>query len=931
MANDKEDEGISIPRLRRQDILNGFKSLRYETKYKALVLDHRSAHILAENLNTRNLDKLNIKKPYLQIKSAKEYQDIDAIYFLTPSFESVNDLIKDFSVDPTTTASGNPHGKYFRSAYVFFTSAVSLGLLKYLGRNEQVSRNIRAVMQLQVEFETFEQKVFITRLGNCPMYRMYSPHMASSSSSSTAISRGNNNGDGGFKNVELQFISKKIANFFELLKVLPSVRYFAPDKSVVPACRAHRLSQFVADELEERRKVTTSVLNSPKAKEYQSELIIVDRSVDPLAPVLHEFTYQAMVYDLLDINDENEFIYMNHDGKARKNKIKYHDPIWKKYGKLHICDAHPLITKEFNKFMDDNPELVDFEAGKRRGGRQLQKLVNKIEELHSKKRLFSLHVSLVQTCLKMYKKLKLNEIARIEQNLVMGETGSFEPYTKETALEDIRKTLSHLRQLKPATVKAIRKSMKKLDKIPSTKDQNFVTLVRHIKLEILDLVTINQNAIRLLMIYMLVHQVPQEKIMELIYEYEFDVDNLKIFDIRGFIKRLKEKRKAGKHPDGNGGEVSSSDESMISLQGGALKLKDPGSVSKEQLIIELKAIKKLIDINGLMALRNLKFMMRRSYISQVLYEIRNNKNNNDGDQGGSAFTFSNIVSLFTESDDDDDDGNEDGEVVYELSRYKPSIKSILHHSLLGKLNAQLFPPMEPSSERYSESSSRSSNSHNSSGDNTNVNEDIKSPPSSVVGSFMSMISGKTPASEFFQTLTTPTTANSTTNAAAAANTTTTDQSKTNSGGGGGGLISWFSTVSGSTSASPDPKESSDTTAPKEIPKSHPRVILFVIGGITMSEVRTAYELRKQHNCEVLVGSTHILTPSRYLNELAILRDNPVVLGGRQVNMSNSCYQLGYGAPAGIVFDPITPYLPKNVIPRSVIMSRAQNMRNRPSL
>ena len=35
----------------------------------------------------------------------------------------------------------------------------------------------------------------------------------------------------------------------------------------------------------------------------QSMLFVVDRSMDPVAPFLHEFTYQAMVNDLLEVED----------------------------------------------------------------------------------------------------------------------------------------------------------------------------------------------------------------------------------------------------------------------------------------------------------------------------------------------------------------------------------------------------------------------------------------------------------------------------------------------------------------------------------------------------------------------------------------------------------------------------------------------------
>lgn len=35
----------------------------------------------------------------------------------------------------------------------------------------------------------------------------------------------------------------------------------------------------------------------------KSILFVVDRSMDPVAPFLHEFTYQAMVNDLLPVED----------------------------------------------------------------------------------------------------------------------------------------------------------------------------------------------------------------------------------------------------------------------------------------------------------------------------------------------------------------------------------------------------------------------------------------------------------------------------------------------------------------------------------------------------------------------------------------------------------------------------------------------------
>jgi len=57
-----------------------------------------------------------------------------------------------------------------------------------------------------------------------------------------------------------------------------------------------------------------------------------------------------------------------------------------------------------------------------------------------------------------------------------------------------------------------------------------------------------------------------------------------------------------------------------------------------------------------------------------------------------------------------------------------------------------------------------------------------------------------------------------------------------------------------------------------------RVIVFMAGGATLSEVRACYEISKSSVRDVFLGTSHILTPDGFLTQLKALKDGREKLG-----------------------------------------------------
>lgn len=69
------------------------------------------------------------------------------------------------------------------------------------------------------------------------------------------------------------------------------------------------LAFMVQQHLDEHKKANPDFPKPAESPRPRGTLIVTDRSMDTVAPLLHEFTYQAMANDLLPIEDGTSYRY----------------------------------------------------------------------------------------------------------------------------------------------------------------------------------------------------------------------------------------------------------------------------------------------------------------------------------------------------------------------------------------------------------------------------------------------------------------------------------------------------------------------------------------------------------------------------------------------------------------------------------------------
>lgn len=175
------------------------------------------------------------------------------------------------------------------------------------------------------------------------------------------------------------------------------------------------LAKFVQDELDLYAKFHQDF--PPVTTRPRGVLYITDRSLDLAAPLLHEFTYQAMIFDLLPIysHDKIQFKTKVNEGEAPKMlDIHEADDIWVEYRHRHAKDTIDELIQRFARYNEKNSMYTQQDDGAASLTR-IKQMMAGLPEYQAQKEQYTLHLTMLQEAMDMFVTRNLGDLATLEQ------------------------------------------------------------------------------------------------------------------------------------------------------------------------------------------------------------------------------------------------------------------------------------------------------------------------------------------------------------------------------------------------------------------------------------------------------------------------------------------------------------------------------------
>ncbi len=136
--------------------------------------------------------------------------------------------------------------------------------------------------------------------------------------------------------------------------------------------------------------------------------------MDLAAPLLHEFSYQAMCNDLLAIEDGLRYHYRftNAAGQDERKEatLSDEDSVWCAIRHMHIAEAIAKLSEDFKHHAGQQGQYAEGSSLN-----DMRDMLASLPHMQEMKEKLSLHLTMAQNCMNIFERTKLASQANVEQ------------------------------------------------------------------------------------------------------------------------------------------------------------------------------------------------------------------------------------------------------------------------------------------------------------------------------------------------------------------------------------------------------------------------------------------------------------------------------------------------------------------------------------
>lgn len=367
--------------------------------WKILIVDDISMKVISAAVGMYDIMERKITLVESLEKKRAPFKDMSAIYILAPTKESINLLVEDFT-DKTKILYGT-------NIFVYFLAPIPAQFLNQIKQCKHLIKRLKALSEINVDFLVKEQRAFTLDV-SIP----FGSYFLRTSGVPAEVA-----------------LAEKLVTICATMNEYPYIRYKQSSGicSSLATVFKMKMDEFVGANPTWWYHGSGKSGNTSQERE-RSTFLLLDRASDCLTPLMHDFTYQAMVHDLLEVEgDKITYGAEAADDPSKKEDkdvlLNEKDKLWVELRGKHIAQVIEILSGRINEICKSSTSSA-FSGGSSDGNMSLSQLASALKALPEYREVMSKlsqHMHIAHECMDEFNKHGLLDLSDIEQTLATGK------------------------------------------------------------------------------------------------------------------------------------------------------------------------------------------------------------------------------------------------------------------------------------------------------------------------------------------------------------------------------------------------------------------------------------------------------------------------------------------------------------------------------